>query len=109
MSDLVQTRGVPGFRDHLRIRERIVQLDLPDHGRVRERCSVFSSRQDGAFVEPESVHVHPVHPVPQAVHDELLRDRVIGVERIAHAAVVRVDGGVARIEQIERAVVDAPE
>ena len=36
-------------------------------------------------------------------------ERVIGVEGVAAAAVVQVDGAVVRIEDIEGAVVDAAE
>src|SRR5262249_56078779 len=59
-------------------------------------------------MEPEAVDVHRLHPVAEAVDDHAANDRMIRVERIPGAAVVRVPGPVA-FEDVVRPVVDAAE
>ena len=83
MTDLVEARGVPGFSDHLGVGQGIVQLDLPDDGRVRERRAVLAAREDRPFVKPEAVDVRLLDPEAETVDDQLLRNRVVRIERVA--------------------------
>ena len=56
MPDLIQTGGVPRLRDQLGVRERIFELDLPDHRRMHERLAIFAARllnAIGAYRTPD--------------------------------------------------------
>mmetsp|Transcript_14565 Transcript_14565/g.31734 ORF Transcript_14565/g.31734 Transcript_14565/m.31734 type:complete len:240 (+) Transcript_14565:2343-3062(+) len=63
--------------------------------------------QDGGQVKPESIHVVLLHPVAQAVQDELAHHRVVAVEGVAAPAVVVVL--TPRGQHVVYAVVQAPE
>ena len=58
-------------------------------------------------IEAEPVDVHLVHPVPQAVHDELQHARAAHVQRVAAAGEVLVEPRLLRLETVIRRVVDA--
>ena len=66
------------------------------------------AREDRREVEAEAVHVHLLDPVAEAVHDHASDDRVIGVERVAAAAVVGVPRA-AVLEDVVREVVQPAE
>ena len=105
---LVQARRVPGLGEELGGGERRVRLDVPEDGRIRHRLPRLIARQDRREIEPESVHVHHLDPVPEAVHDHPADDGVVGVERVSTAGVVGVASAVV-LQDIVRRVVQAPE
>src|SRR5262249_54876296 len=47
------------------------------------------TRQNRGKVKPETIHVHLADPVTETVEDHPAHNRMIGVERVAGAAVVR--------------------
>ena len=49
------------------------------------------AREGGGEIEAEPVDVHVVHPVAQAVHDELERARMEEIERVAGAGEIQVE------------------
>ena len=73
VSHLIQAGRIPRLGDELRAGERLLELDLPDDRRVDERRAVLAARQNRALVEAEAVDVHLLHPVPQAIDNQLLR------------------------------------
>ena len=98
-SHLVEPRGVPRLGDQLRAREHGIRLDVPQRGWPWHGLSRFVAREDGGEIEAEPVDVHLFHPVAQAVLDQPPHDRVIGVERVSRARVVRIAAPV-RLEQV---------
>ena len=67
------------------------------------------ARQGGGQIEAEAVDVHLLHPVPQAVHDQLQHLRMAHVERIAGARVVHVVARIVGDQAVVGGVVDAAE
>ena len=65
------------------------------------------ARQRARQVEPEPVDVHLLHPVAQAVHDELQHLRALHVQRVAAAGEVEVVALILGHEPVVRCVVDA--
>ena len=66
------------------------------------------AREDRRQIEPKAVHVHLLDPVAETVDDHAADDGMVGVERVAAAAVV----GIARavlLEDVVRAVVQPAE
>src|SRR5262249_11977687 len=90
VSDLIQPCSVPRFCNYFAVCQCVVELYLPDERWVRERSAVLAARKDGPLVEPETIHVHLLDPIAQAIDHELLRNRVIRIECISRAAVVQV-------------------
>src|SRR5579883_678950 len=109
MADLVETGGVPGLGNDFRIGQVFIELDLPDDRRMGAGNAIFTARQNGAFVEAEAVYVSLADPVAQTFDDQLLRNRVIAVERVPAAAEIHVIAEVPRHQKIITAVVDALE
>ncbi len=67
---------------------------------IFERPTGFVARQDRGEVEAEAIDMHLRDPVPQAVEDHAPHDRLIGVQRVAGAAVI----GVVRAVLVEDVV-----
>ena len=90
----VDLADVPRLGDHLGLRDHRV---LGDHVEERRHLveAALLAGQGGRQVEPEPVDVHLGQPVAQRVHDQLQRDRVAGVERVAAAGRVEVVARVA--------------
>ena len=63
------------------------------------------ARQDGGEIEPETIHVHFLHPVAKAVHDHAADNGMIGVEGIPGTAEIGVPGAIV-VEDVVGAVVD---
>ncbi len=93
-ADLVQAGGIPRLGDELRAREQRVRLDIPQHGRTRQRIARGVAREHRCEVEPKAIHVHRLDPVAETVHDHPPDDRLVGVERVPRARVVGVAGAV---------------
>src|SRR5213594_400373 len=72
MSDLVQSCGIPCLCDHFRICQDLIQLDLPNDGRIGQGCSVFAARQNGSLIEAESIDVSFPNPVAKTIDDQFL-------------------------------------
>ena len=67
-----------------------------------------TSRKNRRQIETESVDVHFLNPIPQAVDDQPPNDRLIGVERVAATGVVGVSRS-AVFQNVIRRIVDAAE
>src|SRR6202008_1864528 len=65
--------------------------------------------QGGGQVEPEAVHVHVEHPVPQRVHDHLQHVRVPHEQAVSGAGGVHVVAPVVVYQPVVGGVVDAAE
>src|SRR5512144_113039 len=91
-SDLVETAGIPGFRDQFHVGEDRIRLDLPEDRRRCYRAAAFVARQYRGQIEAEAVDMHLAYPMTEAVEDETPDNGFIGVERVAAAGEV----GVAR-------------
>jgi hypothetical protein len=76
---------------------------------VLHRRAIFAARQDRAFIETKPVDVQFAYVIAQAVQDELLTERMIRVERVAHAAKILVRLRMRGIQDVISAVVDPPE
>ena len=108
-ADLVESRRIPGFGDQLDACQRRVRLDVPDDRRVGQRLAVFPARQHRGQVEAETVDVHLLRPVAQAVEDQPAHDRMAGIERVAAAGVVGIAGLVGGIQHVVHVVGEAAE
>ena len=64
------------------------------------------ARERAGEVEPEAIDVHLVHPVPQAVHDQLQHLGALHVERVPAPGEVHVVARVVGHEPVVRGVVD---
>jgi hypothetical protein len=107
--DLVEARGVPGLGHHLGVGQGLGQLDVPDHRRVHQWRAVLAPGQDRSLVEPEPVDVYVLHPVGEAVQDELVHDGVVAAQRVPTAGVVHVVLAAAHDRVVVGRVVDALE
>src|SRR2546429_829316 len=58
----VESGCVPCLSNHFGIDERVGQFNLPDHGWVDHRCTIFVSAENDSFIEAESIDMHLVHP-----------------------------------------------
>ena len=87
-ADLVEAGGVPRFRDQLDVGEHRVRLDVPEQRRRGHRAAPLVAAQDRGQIEAEAVHVHLGDPVVEAVENQPAHDRLVGVQRVAAAAVV---------------------
>ena len=78
---------------------------------VEERAKLVDgmqlTSQCARQVEAEPVDVHLLHPVAQAVHDQLQHARAAHVQRVAAAGEVLVEARIVRLQPIVRGVVDA--
>ena len=109
VADLVAAfADVPGLCDELHLADDRVLLD-----EIEERAEAVDVVQlPGECrreVETESVDVHLLDPVPQAVHDQLQYVRVAHVQAVAGAGVVHVDRWVLGVESVVRPVVETLE
>ena len=99
---------IPRFGNQFHLRQHRVLVDD-----IKERPQpidlVEFTRQRRGQVEPEAIHVHLQHPVPQTVHNELERARVGHVQGIATAGVVHIVAAVVGHQTVVRGVIDAPE
>ena len=107
-ADLVEAGGIPGFGDELGAREHGVVLDVPQNRGVRRGTPRFVARENGRQVEAESIHVHLLDPVMQAVENQSADDRVVRIERVACTRVVGVTPAI-RFEDVVRRVLEAAE
>ena len=89
-ADLVRAGRVPRFGNDLGVGQQRIFGDRLDQRRIRHQLAVAVAAEDRRQVEAEAVDVVVVHPVPQAMEDHLADDRVIAVDRVAAARVVRV-------------------
>ena len=80
---------VPRLGDHLHLRQHRVLNDHVEEA-LQLADGVEVGGQGAGEVEPEPVHVHFRHPVPQAVHEQLQDPRVGGVQRVPAPGVVHV-------------------
>ena len=109
VADLVATLAeVPWLRDQLDLRDDRILVDDVEEGRQAVHVVELAGQRRGE-VEAEAVHVHVLHPVAKAVHEELERARVRQVQRVAAAGVVAVRAAIVRLEAIVGGIVDAPE
>ena len=104
VADLVQAGGVPRLGDQLGAGEHGVGLDVPQHRRVGQRVALLVAREDRREVEAETVDVHHLDPVVQAVEDQPAHDGVVGVERVAAAGEVLV--AALGVEHVVRGVLE---
>ena len=67
------------------------------------------ARQRRGQVEAEAIHMHLLHPVAQAVHDQLQHLRMAHVQAVAGARVIHVVARIVRHQAVVGRVVDAAE
>ena len=65
------------------------------------------ARQRGSEIETEPIHVHVVHPVAQAVHDELERARMEQVEGVPGPGEIHVFSRLFRREPVISGIIHA--
>ncbi len=99
-AQLVEAAGVPRLRDQLRVPELVGQFSQLDDRRVLHDGAVGCARQHRGEVEAEAVDVVRVDPVAEAVEDQLRRDRVVDVERVAAAGEVEQPVRVLRRDHV---------
>ena len=98
---------VPGLGDEPDVAQRRVGPDSRDERRITKvDRPVGPPGEDRRQVEAESVHVHLVHPVPQAVENERSHEPVVGPDDVAGPGIVAVEAAIL-FEQVVRGVVDA--
>ena len=73
---------IPRLGDQLNPRQHRVLLDHVHEGSILIDQTVRFSRQRSGQIEAETVHVHLLHPVTQAVHHHLQHARMRGIQRI---------------------------
>ena len=99
---------IPRLGDQLHLCEHRVLL----HHREEAAQAVHGLElacQGRSQVEAEPVDVHLLHPVAEAVHDQLERARVAHVEAVPATGEVDVVARVLRVQAVVGAVVDAAE
>ena len=79
--------------------------DVEERAKLVDGMQLTSQR--ARQVEAEAVDVHLLHPVAQAVHDQLQHARAAHVQRVAAAGEVLVVARVVRQQPVVRRVVDA--
>ena len=89
-ADLIAARpAVPGLGNELDARDdRVLVDDVEERGEPVDVVQLAGERR--GQVEAEAVHVHLLHPVAQAVHDELKDPGVADVQGVATAGVVPI-------------------
>ena len=90
LADLVAAGpAIPRLGNQLYASEhRILRARLQEAAAIVE--AVRLARENRAEIEPETVDVHLLHPVPQAVGDHLDHARVAQIQRVTRACVVDV-------------------
>ena len=71
--------------------------------------ALLVARESGREIEAETVHVHVVHPVAQAVHHQLERARMEQIERVAGAGEIEIEPRIFRHEAVIGLVIDPAE
>ena len=94
---LVEPSSIPCLGDQLCAGQDRVVLDVPQDRRVGQRRALLVAREDGSQVKAKTVDMHLLHPIMQAVDDHAAHHGLVGIERIAGAAVV----GVTRLVLLE--------
>ncbi len=89
LAEVVAAGGVPGFGDHLDLREHRVLLYGVEECGARIEIVWFATEHRGQ-VKAEAVDVHFLDPVPQAVEDQLQSERIVNVPGVAAAGEVFV-------------------
>ena len=77
---------------------RVLVNDLEES--VQLVHAVRVAREGGGEIEAEPVDVHVVHPIAQAVHDELERARMEQIEGVAGAGEIQVEPRIFRPEAV---------
>ena len=97
---------IPGFGNQFDLGQyRVLVNDIEE--RAQSIHIVQLTGQSGGEVKPETIDVHVLHPVAQAVHDELQRARMPDVQTVSTARVVHVVTMIVRDETIVGGIVDA--
>src|SRR5262249_46956849 len=100
--------AIPGFGNQLHLCEQRVLHDGFHEAVVRIEAARLA-REDGPEVEAESVHVHVLGPVAQAVGDHLDHARMAEIERVSGPGIVDVASLVVGYQAVVGKVVDALE
>jgi len=109
IADLVTSVSeVPGFRDELHPREHRVLVHRLEKGGAPLVAVPRAAQLDGQ-VEAEPVHVHLLHPVAKAVHDEAQGPGMGEIEGVPAAGVVEVMTGLGGIVVVIGEVVEPAE
>src|SRR5437667_6677171 len=91
-ADLIQAGGVPGLGDQLDIGEDRVGFDVPKDWRRRHRAAFLVARQDRGEIITKAVDMHLAYPIAKAVDNQPTNDRLVRVQSIAAAGIIRVTG-----------------
>ena len=91
--------NVPRLRDQLGLGEHRVLVNDFEKG-VEFVHPFLVAGKGRCQIETEAIHVHIVHPVPQAIHHELERTRMEEVERVPGPGEIHVVPGVFRRQSV---------
>ena len=72
-----------------------------DYGRIGHERTGLISRENRSLIEAEPINMHLTDPEFQAFDDQLFRDRVITVNRVTAAGVIRIVLLVPRHQVVE--------
>ena len=89
-SHLVHAARIPGLRDQLHARQQRIPCQTVQKRRVFHRGAVLIAPKDAGQVESESIDMIVDRPVPQALHDQLLDNRMIAVDGVPAAGKIVV-------------------
>ena len=71
--------------------------------------ALIVARERGSEIETKAVNVHVVHPVAQAVHDELKRARMEQIERVARPGEIQIEPRIFQRQSIVGRVIHSTE
>jgi hypothetical protein len=98
---------IPGLCNEPDVAQRRIGPDRGDERRIAEvDRPVGSPGEDRGQVEPKPVHMHLVHPVPQAVENERSNETVVRPDDVAGPGIIAVEATIP-FEQVVGGVVDA--
>src|SRR5262245_19631036 len=87
---LVEPRCTPRPTDALGGDKPLSGFDGPKYRRGSQHSGVRIAREDGGEIKPETIHVHLLNPVAEAIDNEPTDHRMIGVNRLAGTAEIGI-------------------
>src|SRR6202044_1964732 len=101
ISHLIGTARVPGFRDDFYVTQDGILGDAFEKWSDAQNVSMLIPAQNGSEVKTKSVNVHVHDPVTEHARDELSYDRVVGIQRIAHAGKILVVPALVLLQHVK--------
>ena len=108
IANQVQAAGVPGLGNQAGAGQNRVGVDGPQDRWSGQGLAVFIPGHGRREVKTETVDVQRSHPVTQRVGDQTLGHRMVGVERVAAAGEIPVQGKVFVLHVISGFIKAAP-